>query len=216
MRHLTIDDLSLGLVVPRSRVLELGTGDGRLSKHLAKSLKCFLVCVEKDKKNAQIARKYSNLTIVGDAENKSIQDQIAKKGKYDVIFASAFLAHLVLPDVFLKRASKWLKPGGFLIATFPNHSHWIIRKNLLFGKFDYAESGLYDRTHLHLFTISSARELLGKSGFKIEYFDIDPYGFWRLEKFFSFIPGSFEFLDKIYRMFPKLFAYQIIFKASLG
>lgn len=209
----SIDDLSTSLVQMNSRILELGSGNGRLSAVLKKKYKCFVVSVEKDRNKAKIGKKFTDVIIVGDAELAEIQREIERLGKYDVLYASAFLAHLVDPKNFLIKAGKWIAPKGYLVATFPNHAHWIIRKNLLFGRFEYEQSGLYDKTHLHLFTNASMRMLLNESGFKIEGWNMELYGFWRLEKLFFFVPKIF--FRKIYGFFPNIFAYQFVFCAKL-
>ena len=38
---------------------------------------------------------------------------------------------------------------------------------MLFGKFRYQPMGILDRTHLHLYTFATARELLHDSGFEV-------------------------------------------------
>lgn len=211
--NLTIDDLSLSFVPKGSKVLELGSGEGRLTFFLSNKLKCNVTAVDKDKVKAKLAGRFADMVIVGDAESSETQEVIENKGKFNVIYASALLAHLVDPESFLKKARKWISPEGILIATFPNHAHWIIRKNLLFGRFEYESSGLYDKTHLHIFTSASMRILLNESGFKIESWDMESYGFWMLEKLFFFVPKNF--FRRIYAFFPNLFAYQFVFCAKL-
>lgn len=213
--NLTIDDLSLSYVPKGSRVLELGSGDGRLTFFLRSKLKCNVTAVERDKVKAKLAGRFADGVVVGDAESSEIQEVIENKGQFNVIYASAFLAHLVDPESFLKKAKRWISPEGILIATFPNHANWIVRKNLLVGRFEVSDSGLYDKTHLHIFTINSAEKLLLASGFKQEKIACEPYGFWRLEKLLSFLPGRQKLFRGIYNLFPNFFAYQIVIMAKL-
>jgi hypothetical protein len=53
------------------------------------------------------------------------------------------------------------------IVSVPNYAVWYNRARTLLGRFDYAWSGLFDRTHLRFFTRASIRELLAYAGFTI-------------------------------------------------
>jgi hypothetical protein len=61
-----------------------------------------------------------------------------------------------------------LAPGARVIASIPNIAHWSARLALLGGRFAYAESGLFDATHLRFFTRRSARELAERAGYRVE------------------------------------------------
>ena len=52
--------------------------------------------------------------------------------------------------------------------SVPNIAHWTARRALLRGRFDYADYGLFDRTHLRFFTRASARELATRGGFAVQ------------------------------------------------
>ena len=67
----------------------------------------------------------------------------------------------------LKHFKKYLKEDGIIIVSLPNVALWRVRLNLIFGKFDYTDYGVMDRTHLHLYTFKTAKELLSNSGFKV-------------------------------------------------
>ena len=49
----------------------------------------------------------------------------------------------------------------------PNYAVWYNRLRTLAGRFEYAWSGLYDRTHLRFFTRGSIQSLLGYCGFDV-------------------------------------------------
>ncbi|MCU7858223.1 MAG: glycosyltransferase, partial [Candidatus Thiodiazotropha sp. (ex Lucinoma borealis)] len=57
--------------------------------------------------------------------------------------------------------------GGRLLASVPNGAHAALRLELLEGRFTYEDTGLLDRTHLHLFTYHSLRELFSRCGFRV-------------------------------------------------
>lgn len=195
-----IDTLSLGLVGAKSRVLELGCSSGYLGNIMRKDLGCTVIGVEKDAKAARLAKKYLNKVIVGDIENTNIFAQITKNGPYDLVFTSAILEHLVNPQKAVLKLSKLLKKSGSFIITLPNIAHWTARKSILFGSFDYQNSGLFDKTHLHFYTLKSARDFLKKCNLNILKEDYEFFG-----------P---KFLSPLFRLFPNLFAYQFVFKAK--
>ena len=69
--------------------------------------------------------------------------------------------------IFFKLCSH-LKKNGKIIVSLPNVAHITIRLKLLFGDFTYTESGILDKTHLHLFTLKSARDFIASCGLMIE------------------------------------------------
>ena len=87
--------------------------------------------------------------------------------KFDVIVFADVLEHLLDPEKILKHFKKYLKEDGIIIVSLPNVALWRVRLNLIFGKFDYTDYGVMDRTHLHLYTFKTAKELLSNSGFKV-------------------------------------------------
>jgi len=60
-----------------------------------------------------------------------------------------------------------LRPAGAIIVSLPNIANLRVRLGLLFGRFDYTDSGILDRTHLRFFTLRSARELMREAGYRI-------------------------------------------------
>ena len=87
---------------------------------------------------------------------------------FDVVIAADVLEHLLDPQRVLRTLSKSLKPNGLIIISLPNVANFSIRIPLIFGRFDYTELGILDRTHLHLFTYKSAAQLVRDSGLEIE------------------------------------------------
>lgn len=110
------------------------------------------------------------------------------KQKFDYVVMADILEHLNSPNHVLNYfVRSYLKTDGRLIVSLPNVAHISIRLGLLFGIFDYTESGILDRTHLHLFTLKNARELLKNCGLKIikEKFSSNHFG--RFIKKFPFL-----------------------------
>ncbi len=86
---------------------------------------------------------------------------------FDLILFLDVLEHLREPGKALARSRDYLKPGGRVIVSLPNVAHWSVRLSLFFGKFDYGEKGILDRTHLHFYTRRTARELAREANYRV-------------------------------------------------
>jgi len=97
-------------------------------------------------------------------------------GAYDAILCLDFLEHLADPWSFLEAVKSKLSPSGCLIASLPNLRRVKVLWNLAVrGRFDYAEEGIMDRTHLRFFTRKSALELMNSGGFIVEEWKHSPF-----------------------------------------
>ena len=54
-----------------------------------------------------------------------------------------------------------------LVVSVPNVANITVRLALLFGRFDYTDRGILDRTHLHFYTRRTARAFLEENGWEI-------------------------------------------------
>jgi SAM-dependent methyltransferase len=86
---------------------------------------------------------------------------------YDAVICSHVLEHIVEPEALLTAIRAHLVPSGVLIVALPNLMFWKSRIRLMFGDFDYTESGLMDRTHVRWYSFASARRLLERHGFSV-------------------------------------------------
>jgi 2-polyprenyl-3-methyl-5-hydroxy-6-metoxy-1,4-benzoquinol methylase len=84
------------------------------------------------------------------------------------------LEHLRDPVSLLKRLRPFLKPDGTIIISIPNVANLSIRFGLLFGRWNYAEYGILDRTHLRFFTRKTAIAMVTGAGFEIKIIDVTP------------------------------------------
>ncbi len=158
--------------VPRgSKVLDIGCGDGRLANILSIKKNCRLYCVEKDPIMVCIANKKCIQIHNVDIE---ISDIPYEAGFFDVIILGNVLEHLKEPQDILKRLRKYLSEEGFLIYSVPSIVNWHSRLTILTGKFKYAESGVFDRTHLRFYDFNSAKNLAIDAGYRIVWVDVTP------------------------------------------
>jgi predicted TPR repeat methyltransferase len=90
---------------------------------------------------------------------------------FDVVVCADVLEHLPEPLRLLARVKRWLVPGGLLLASIPNVANVTTRAALAAGRFEYAERGILDRTHLRFYTRRTARALLEEGGFRVARID---------------------------------------------
>jgi len=123
--------------------------------------------IDYSKKDLEIAK--ANYKKVYRIDLNNNYSEFREELKFDVIVFADIIEHLVSPSIILKYfVNNYLKDYGTVIISLPNVAHFSIRWKLLSGKFDYTESGILDRTHLHLYTLSTAKKLIGDEGLKIK------------------------------------------------
>jgi 2-polyprenyl-3-methyl-5-hydroxy-6-metoxy-1,4-benzoquinol methylase len=136
--------------------------------------------------------------------------------RFDRVLLLDVLEHLRRPEQILRQAHEVLKRQGLLIVSLPNIANIYVRLTLLFGRFDYSERGLLDKTHVRFFTRKTARRLLESNGYAIveEAQTVIP-----LELVLGWKPDNLVMraLNRVLAiatwMFPGLFGYQVMFVA---
>ncbi len=142
-------------------VLDVGCGFATTAQHLRAGGNR-VWGIESNASAAEVARSRIDQVIEAD-----LQDVEAIGGqRFDVIVFADVLEHLAWPIGVLKRYVGLLKPGGSIIVSLPNVGLWSVRLGLMFGRFNYDESGVLDRTHLRFFTRRSAVEMLRGAGLR--------------------------------------------------
>lgn len=169
--HMIIGSLLKG----EETILDVGCNDGYLKKvhpnGIFTGIDYSNECVQKAKKNGYKDIKTCDLNSFS---------KINLKEKFDVIIFADVLEHLLHPEkVLMYFVKKNLNKKGKVIISLPNVANFTTRLNLLLGNFDYTNAGILDKTHLHLYTKSSAKKLLEGSGLKIisEKYSSNNFGF---------------------------------------
>jgi SAM-dependent methyltransferase len=138
-------------------ILDVGTADGYLGAMLKKRGH-HAIGVEQDAFRAETASVHYERFHVADIETF----EFPYRDQFDVIVFADVLEHLRDPAFVLKRALPCLKANGEIIISLPNVANFVIRISVLFGRFDYRDRGILDRTHLRFFTLSTIRRLVGE------------------------------------------------------
>ena len=150
-----------------ARVLDVGCGEGTLTKVLSDACHAEFVGVEPDATRAGRAGTRGLDVRTMRFDRDGVGDLIRDFGRFDIVLFADVLEHLGDPQAALLLSREVLKPGGAVIASIPNVAHWSVRADLLRGRFRYRPDGIMDATHLRWFTADSAKSLLVSSGFNI-------------------------------------------------
>lgn len=156
------------LIPENSRVLELGCATGYISGYLETVKQCRVTGIEADTASAEIAAERCSEVHVQDLDAPDALKAAEASAPYDLLYAANVLEHLKYPERVLQQGANLLAPNGLALVALPNIAYWRSRLNLLLGKFDYTDYGLMDRTHVHFYTVASARQLLQENGFIVE------------------------------------------------
>lgn len=151
---------------PNARVLEVGCGAGTTGVlALATGRASHYAGVELFEPAAAAARKVLSEVVVGDVERLVLPWAPAS---FDVLILSEVLEHLIDPWAALARLAELVRPEGRVLASSPNVSHWRVIRELLAGRFEHSDRGVFDRTHLRWFTPATYRTMFERAGFAVD------------------------------------------------
>lgn len=94
---------------------------------------------------------------------KAVREALGE-ARFDVVIFADVLEHVADPEAALAAYLGLLRPGGTVLVSLPNVGLWNVRLGLLFGRWNYGDTGVLDRTHLRFFTWKTARALLLSQG----------------------------------------------------
>ncbi len=142
------------------RVLDVGCGEGFVSRALAEAgNEVSGVDAIASPRHAAHLRAYYQRDLACGLEGI--------EGTFDRILLLDVLEHLPRPETILESCRKLLAPRGRVLVSLPNVANITVRAALLFGRFEYADRGIMDRTHLRFYTRKTARRMLERAGFEI-------------------------------------------------
>lgn len=146
------------------RILEIGCDLGAtlldIKNHYPNSQ---LYGLEINKAAVEISKHIANVAL-GNIEDKVIPFE----GTFDYIIFGDVLEHLHDPQGIIRFCREKLTPHGCILANIPNLMHISIIEQLLHGRFEYTDTGLLDRTHIHFFTQYEIENMFRSEGYIIE------------------------------------------------
>ncbi|SDZ74217.1 methionine biosynthesis protein MetW [Thiothrix caldifontis] len=157
--------------VPRyAHVLELGCGDGSMSRLLRERCEANIIGIDHNPDIVWQAQRYCDYVFTEDLDDPQSLDALEDE-KFDVITLVDVLEHLKHPESLLRRLKPLLLDEGQVLISIPNIAHASVRLELLNGHFDYEPAGILDDTHLKFFTVESVQALLADAGFAVNEID---------------------------------------------
>jgi len=156
-------------------ILEIGCGTGATGALALKEGRCGrYIGVELFEAAADEARQVLSEVLTGNVENLRFDWQPAS---FDALILSEVLEHLIEPGRVLQDLARFVRPGGLVMASSPNIAHWRVVRELILGRFNLADKGVFDRTHMRWFTPGTFAEMFEQAGFKIERVGpVTPFG----------------------------------------
>jgi SAM-dependent methyltransferase len=150
---------------PRAAILEIGCGSGETGAlALGDGRAGRYVGIELFPAAAARASTVLSEVLVGDVERMALE---FAPGTFDALILSEVLEHLIEPQAVLARLAPALKPGAVVLASSPNIAHWRVVRELLSGRFDLADKGVFDRTHMRWFTPRTFAGMFAASGYDV-------------------------------------------------
>jgi SAM-dependent methyltransferase len=159
------EDVNLGLLRLWGRrtgksILDVGCGYATTSERLRR-LGNRVTGIESSGQAVEVAKSRLDRVIEADLQQAAVNEN------FDCIIFADVLEHLPWPAAVLERYLQFLAPGGSVIVSLPNVGLWSMRLSLLAGRFNYADTGVLDRTHLRFFTRRTACALIEGAGLSI-------------------------------------------------
>lgn len=151
---------------PSASILEIGCGTGATGALALSEGRCGRYTgIELFETAAEEAREVLSEVVTGNVEAMEFKWLPAS---FDALILSEVLEHLVEPRRVLKDLAPFVRPGGQVLASSPNISHWRVIRELLMGRFEMADQGVFDRTHLRWFTPSTFASMFEEVGFRVD------------------------------------------------
>lgn len=135
---------------------------------------------------------------------------------YDLVVCAHVLEHIAFPDVLLNDIRRIMQKGtARLLVALPNAVAYKTRLHFLLGRFEYADAGIMDYTHLRWYTLKTGKKLLEQHGFFVEQAFVGgdiPCG-----RLFNFFPKSVigGLTHILHLLAPGLFGQELVYVARV-
>lgn len=179
---------------PKSKVLDLGCGDGELLSELQQTLACHAYGLEIDHASI-LACLQKNVNVIQANLDNGLDN--FENNSFDMVIMTQSLQAMMYPD---KLVQEMLRVGKEAIISFPNMGHWRARWHLFTGKMPVTKAlphTWYNTPNIHLCTVSDFENLCEEMNIAI----IERVAVNKLHR------SNF-----LMRILPKLFAEMVIYR----
>lgn len=151
---------------PTAHILDVGAGAGanlRALRQLAPA--AVFTAIEPNSRALPLLKQSCNNVHAGSLEEflANASDQ-----RFDAVLLSDVVEHVADPVRFLASLVEDARTrNASFFVSIPNFAVWYNRLSTLCGRFEYAWSGLRDRTHLRFFTRASQNRLFSHLGLEV-------------------------------------------------
>jgi 2-polyprenyl-3-methyl-5-hydroxy-6-metoxy-1,4-benzoquinol methylase len=162
------------------KILDVGCASGIMG--MIKKLPKNVFGIERDEELIRLAR--DNCEKVYKIDLNNFKKDYMQESDFDFIFCGDILEHVLDPEGLLRELIGLLSQNAYIIISIPNIAQIPFRLKLLFGNFDRTETGVLDKTHLHLYTYKTAIKLIKSVGLHI----VDFYSSGTVVSFLNILP----------------------------
>ncbi|MEJ7825436.1 MAG: class I SAM-dependent methyltransferase [Solirubrobacteraceae bacterium] len=156
----------LELIDPAGRrCLDVGCGAGAFGVELRQAGAKHVAGIELHPVAAAQARARLDVLVEGSVLDAPLP---FADGEFDLMVFADVLEHLPDPDRALARCLPLLAAAGTVVVSVPNVRFYLVLARLVADRWEYADHGVRDRTHLRIFTRHSLERMLGSHGLRIE------------------------------------------------
>jgi O-antigen biosynthesis protein len=155
------------LTEPPGTVLDIGCGGGatgRLVKEKFPGTR--VIGIEINRRAADHARQHLDQVICGAIDDIDFAAEAPGESITTVLLLDV-LEHLYDPWRALTRIRQWLAPGTRVLASVPNIRNLAVLDELAAGRFQYAENGVLDVTHVRFFTKGELKRMFEETGYQV-------------------------------------------------
>jgi methionine biosynthesis protein MetW len=160
-----IDDILMSQIADRSRVIDLGCGDGRLLARLRDEHECSVLGIERDRP-AFLATVQRGVSAIMADLNEGLHD--IPEGTFDYAVLSQTLQQVSRP---LQVLDEMLRVAKRALIVVPNFGHWKVRAQILLqGRAPVTDSLPYEwfeSPNVHFLSMLDFRDLASRGNFRI-------------------------------------------------
>ncbi len=193
-------------------ILDVGTATGILGWR-CQGRGFILKGIEQVKEWADMAKPFYREIFIGGLEQAS--DEILSG--HQVVVCADVLEHMPDPKIQLSRLVALQPAGASFLISVPNVANLWVRLHLLMGRFDYADRGILDRTHLRFFTRRTITELVESTGLQVKRVLPTSIPLELVHPFFTQAAmgrGIHRLLVALTNIFPTILGYQFMLEAQ--